>query len=76
MMTFKVLRADRASANVEVGMTLYPAGCSYGCADDDSRRFGIEYTSVSADPSGYPFFTIPKADIERASPDGREGRNG
>lgn len=33
----------------------------YGCASDDTRRTGVEYTSVTFDAGGdYPFFTIPK----------------
>jgi hypothetical protein len=36
-------------------------GCDYGCANDDSRHFGVEHISVTLDPDGgYPFFTIPK----------------
>jgi hypothetical protein len=62
---FTVTRADRAASAVEVGAVVYRCkGWDYGCANDDTRHTGIEHTSVTLDPAGgYPFFTIPKADL-------------
>ena len=66
MSTFRILRADRDASKVEVGTLAYSCnGYDYGCANDDSRMTGIEHRSVTLDPTGaYPFFTIPKEDLE------------
>jgi hypothetical protein len=66
---FRVLRADRAAdQSLAVGDTVYSCkGWDYGCANDDTRMTGIEHTSVTFRPDGdYPFFTIPRADLELA----------
>lgn len=65
---YKLLRIDRASSTptrLEVGMVVYPGLDAYGCSSDDTRETGIDHTACSADESGIPFFTIPRADIER-----------
>lgn len=65
MRKYKVIRADRASRPVfAVGDIVYAGLDGYGCASDDTRATGIEHMAISADPSGMPFFTIPKADVE------------
>lgn len=66
MKSFKVLRADRSAAKVEIGQLVYDCKRhDYGCASDDTRMTGVEHVSVTLDPEGdYPFFTIPTADIE------------
>ena len=66
----KLLRADRASksSGLAVGMPLYHGRDCYGCASDDSRITGVEHVSVSVNESGEPFFTIPRADVERLKP--------
>jgi hypothetical protein len=65
MRRYKVVRADRASRPVFAeGDVVYPGHDCYGCASDDTRATGIEHTAISADESGTPFFTIPKADIQ------------
>lgn len=67
-MAFKVTRADRASkSGLAVGTTVYYGKDFYGVASDDSRIEGIDYMAVSLDPSGEPFFTIPRADVETLS---------
>lgn len=63
---YKVLRTDRAAnKGLTVGQFVYDCRShDYGCASDDTRGTGIEHTSVTLDPDGgYPFFTIPVADI-------------
>jgi hypothetical protein len=65
---FKLLRADRAAhKGLEPGQTVYDTkGHDYGLANDDTRMTGIEHVSVTLDENGeYPFFTIPKADLEK-----------
>lgn len=42
------------------------ANYDYGVASDDTRMTGVEHVSVSEKADGgYPFFTIPKAALER-----------
>lgn len=62
---YKVLRTDRASMpeNLRVGDLLYAVGNDYGVAADDSRMTGWPHVAVSHDPSGNPFFTIPREDV-------------
>lgn len=59
----KILRADRASKTCEIGEFVFYGLDAYGCANEDSRSEGIEHIAVSRDPSGIPFFTIPKQDV-------------
>lgn len=64
---FKVVKSSklepRATAGTVVYACLYP---DYGCASDDTAIFGIEHRSFTLDPAGgYPFFTMPIADVER-----------
>lgn len=63
---YTVLRGDRAAVGVAPGQVVYDCqGHDYGCASDDTRNSGIEHVSVTARPDGgYPFFTIPRADLE------------
>lgn len=68
---YRVLR-DRlfnGTPYAKAGDTVYDLWVyDYGCASDDTYGLGIEHRSVTRDPSGgYPFFTIPAADLERAS---------
>ena len=65
---YKVLRAGHsANRDIKAGHTVYASAMyDYGLASDDTRMTGIEHVSVTLDPEGgYPFFTIPKVDIER-----------
>lgn len=64
---YRILRADRAAPTAEcrAGQIVYDGADSFGCASDDTRLLGIEHVAVSASESGLPFFTIPRADIER-----------
>lgn len=68
---FSIKRADRANGEVKVGEIVYDfMKCDYGLAVDDTRRSGLEYTSVTKDMTGgYPFFTIPKEDLEEMKED-------
>jgi hypothetical protein len=62
---YKVLRDDRAAFGCPApGAIVYHAKESYGCASEDTRREQIEYTACSVNPSGIPFFTIPREDLE------------
>ena len=62
---FRIIRSDRASqACPPPGAIVYPGRDAYGCANDDSRRFDMEYMACSVNPSGEPFFTIPRVDCE------------
>lgn len=61
----RIKRADRAARECVVGEPVYYGADGYGCAIDDSRVTGIDHISVSRDPSGLPFFTIPREDVER-----------
>jgi hypothetical protein len=64
---YRVIRADRAAdKSIKVGDIVYDSkGHDYGCANDDTRMTGIEHQSVTLDDCGdYPFFTIPKMDLE------------
>lgn len=66
MNRYKILRANRAAIGCPpVGTIVYDGRDSYGCASDDSRDEGIEFTACCVNESGEPFFTIPKADIEK-----------
>lgn len=63
---YKVLRSDRASrVIVDVGHIVYHGRDCYGIANDDTRHIGIEFVPVSINESGEPFFTIPRADVEK-----------
>lgn len=70
MWVYKILRADRAHETVQVGDTVYPGMDCYGCASDDSQHTGIDYTSMSLNKTGIPFFTIPREDVEYVGNDG------
>jgi hypothetical protein len=62
-----VLNASQASDDsTVVGQLLYQcAKHDYGLARDDTNMFGIEYVSVSKDPTGdYSFFTIPREHLK------------
>lgn len=63
---FRVKRADRAADVVEIGEVVW--GCvepDYGMAADDSVIRGFTHISVTKDrDGGYPFFTIPRDDVE------------
>lgn len=64
---FRVLRADRsANKTLEAGMIVYRcSGPDYGCSGDDTRMTGIEHVAMTLNEDGsYPFFTIPKEDLE------------
>ena len=62
---YRVLRADRASAGCPaVGSSVHLSANDYGSAEDDTHRSGIEHVACSINPSGLPFFTIPRADLE------------
>lgn len=38
---------------------------TYGLVSEDSRNFGLEFISVTEDPTGdYPFFTCPENFLE------------
>ncbi|MBL8268089.1 hypothetical protein [Steroidobacter sp.] len=64
---YRVLRADRASAGCPAaGSLVHLSANHYGSAEDDTHRSGIEHVACSIHPSGLPFFTIPKADLEIA----------
>jgi hypothetical protein len=60
-----VIRADRAASPVQPGATVYRCrGWDYGCANEDTRRLGLEHIAVTLEPTGdYPFFTIPREDL-------------
>ena len=60
---FRVLKNTCASVLVDVGATVYAGSDYYGCASDDSRATGIEHSAFSLNPSGVPFFTIPRRDV-------------
>lgn len=68
---FKVLtqRVLGGEVKAEPGDTVYRCkGYDYGCASDDARLLGFDHISVTKDPTGaYPFFTIPKRDLEPLS---------
>jgi hypothetical protein len=66
------MKADRVlggELKARTGDTVYPCtGWDYGCANDDTAVTGIEHTSVTLKPNGdYPFFTVPKQDLEPVS---------
>lgn len=68
-MLYRIKRADRAARDdVNVGSLCYLTGDAFGCAADDTRNTGIEHVSVSFHQDGYPFFTIPREDIEPLPP--------
>lgn len=72
------MKAATSSMGYPVGTIVYRVGGhDYGCAGEDTRHTGIEHVSVTLDPDGgYPFFTIPKRDLEEvvATSDNCEGR--
>jgi hypothetical protein len=57
---------SEVNRDVKAGATVYDCwGCDYGIASDDTRLLGYECVSVTLDPEGgYPFFTVPKRDLE------------
>jgi hypothetical protein len=62
---YRVLRADRASTGCPArGALVYLSANDYGSAEDDTHRSGIEHVACSINPSGLPFFTIPRPDLE------------
>ena len=65
MKKYKIIRADRAAGEVEVGKFVYDsAGHDYGLASDDTQATGIQHVSVTLNENGdYPFFTIPLEDL-------------
>jgi GH25 family lysozyme M1 (1,4-beta-N-acetylmuramidase) len=67
---YRIKRADRAASEVDVGTIVrHCTGHDYGCANDDTRETGIHHVSVTLDPEGgYPFFTIPREDLEVVEP--------
>lgn len=65
---YRVLRTDRAAAGCPAPGTLVYPGAGFGCAEDDTCHSGVEHVACSIDPSGLPFFTIPRADIEEIAP--------
>lgn len=70
---YKVLKADGAAdKTIVAGDTVYYCtGHDYGIAADDTRRLGVHHVSMTRDPSGdYPFFTIPRQDLEEIKADG------
>jgi hypothetical protein len=62
---YRVIRADRCVRPVEVGQIVYLGRDFYGVSSDDTRATGIEHMAIADNESGYPFFTIPCADVER-----------
>lgn len=65
-----VTRADRAAnTSIKVGdPVFYCRGHDYGMASDDTALTGIQHVSVTLDENGdYPFFTIPREDIQAES---------
>lgn len=65
---YRVLRTDRASAGCPAaGSLVYPSANDFGSAEDDTHHSGIEHIACSIHPSGLPFFTIPRADLEAVS---------
>ncbi len=68
VLRYRVTNADRSSLShgtIKVGDIVFPGRDGYGCANDDTRNFGFEFGAFSLNPSGEPFFTMPKADVER-----------
>ncbi len=65
--SFTVLRDSETNQIVKAGDTVYDFwGCDYGCASDDTRMTGIEWTAVTLSPEGKePFFTVPVRDLKR-----------
>lgn len=64
------LKADRlinGELCASAGDTVYRCvGHDYGGASDDTRITGAPHMSVTLDPDGgYPFFTVPVADLDR-----------
>lgn len=59
MNTYRVKHGEHA------GQIVYDGHDSYGCASDDTRSTGVEHTAVSFNPSGEPFFTIEKHNLEK-----------
>lgn len=67
-MKYTVTDNTEANATVAVGETVYDCPYDYGCSREDTLDNEIYYISVSTDPSGYPFFTIPRGHL-RATQD-------
>jgi len=63
---YRLKRTDRLSVSLPLspGQTVYAGDDGYGCANDDSRRTGIEHIAISLEVSGQPFYTIPREDVE------------
>ena len=68
MKKYKVIRSDRSSSSlsqIKKDQILYEnTKPDYGCASDDTREHGTTYISVTVEPDGSPFFTIPLQDLE------------
>lgn len=67
-MQYRIKNVSRANdSKVYEGEIVY-ACCkpTYGVVGDDERMTGLEHRAVTRDPKGgYPFFTVPVADLER-----------
>lgn len=63
---YRVIVDSEIEPRAVAGMIVYRCkGWDYGMANDDTRLTGIEHISVTLDAGGgYPFFTIPKRDLE------------
>jgi hypothetical protein len=67
---YKIISAEHASSDkAQDGDIVYDLGHhDYGCASDDTRYTGMEFVSVTYEPTGqYPFFTIPKEALQQVS---------
>ena len=67
MMTYKIKRKDRAAGSVEVGDICHRGGHDYGCCSDDEQVTGLPHIALSHSPTGTPFFTIPREDVEEVA---------
>lgn len=73
---FEILRADRGGIGTtswekfQIGETVYESCLyDYGCAQDDTRVFGIEHISITKSPDGKGiFYTIPRQDLKEIIP--------
>ena len=63
-MKYVLLRTDRAAIpGLVAGQVVYTGSYDYGCAHEDTEATGIEHVSLSENPNGIPFFTIPREDM-------------
>lgn len=63
--TYRIVRADRASSPAEIGDKVYEGRDYCGSADMDSRGSGMRRVAVSRYMRGVPYFTIPAADVQQ-----------